>query len=135
MSGMKNLDKLLKGMSPVRENKEYVFCSVSESKLRKLQVQKVHVLLVYREKEGITLILEKKVADKNSLKYSGVWTCITLTIHSDLEAVGFLARITEQLANANISVNAVSAYYHDHLFVPKNKSNRAMEILKRLSKK
>jgi hypothetical protein len=54
---------------------------------------------------------------------------ITLTIHSDLQAVGFLAPIMTRLAEAGISVNPVSAFYHDHLFVPWDKRNEAMEIL------
>ena len=58
---------------------------------------------------------------------------ITLTIHSDLSAVGFLARITDKLAKAGISVNVCSGYYHDHLFVPIEKANNAIDILKRLS--
>ena len=47
---------------------------------------------------------------------------------------GFLAKITEKLAGAKISVNAVSAYYHDHLFVSKEKAGLAMKKLKELQK-
>ena len=39
---------------------------------------------------------------------------ITLTVRSSLEAVGLLAAITARLADAGISVNAVSAFHHDH---------------------
>jgi hypothetical protein len=46
--------------------------------------------------------------------------------------VGFLAAITARLAQAGISLNAVSAYYHDHLFVPWENRERAMQILKEL---
>jgi hypothetical protein len=59
---------------------------------------------------------------------------ITLNVHSDLSAIGFLARITGALAESGISVNAVSAYYHDHLFVPINAAKRAIIILNGLSK-
>lgn len=78
--------------------------------------------------------MEKSKADSNSLPYSGSWRLITLNVHSDLAAVGFLAKITDRLAKAAISVNAVSAYYHDHLFVPLERSDEAMEILKKLSR-
>jgi YidC/Oxa1 family membrane protein insertase len=44
-------------------------------------------------------------------------------------SVGFLAPIMTRLAEAGISVNPVSAFYHDHLFVPWDKRNEAMEIL------
>ena len=59
---------------------------------------------------------------------------ITLTVHSSLEAVGFLAAIAGRLAEAGISVNAVSAYYHDHLFVPEHRADEALRLLQNMSK-
>jgi len=58
---------------------------------------------------------------------------ITLTIHSDLNAVGFLASITKKLAEKGISVNAISAFYHDHLFVPYEKRIEVIKALKELT--
>ena len=58
------------------------------------------------------------------------WAMITLSIHSDLEAVGFLAAITTVLAAIDIPVNAVSAYYHDHTFVPYEHHDDALECLR-----
>ena len=43
---------------------------------------------------------------------------ITLDVHSSLESVGFLAAVSARLAAAGIPCNAVSAFHHDHLFVP-----------------
>lgn len=130
MTGIKDINRLLKNMKPELVKGEYVFCSLPNDKLS----PKLNPLLIFKESEGITLIIEKKVADVNSIPYSEVWALITLTIHSDLTEVGFLAAITKKLAEAGISVNAVSAYYHDHLFVPINRSKEAMEILILLSK-
>jgi len=124
------LDKLLKGMNPKLASGEFVFSTLPEIQFKRLEIDP---LLVFREAEGITVVIERKTAERNSLPYSGIWKLITLTVHSDLSAVGFLARITERLAEAEISVNAVSAYYHDHLFVLMEKADRAMEILKKLS--
>ncbi len=129
MKKIKNLNELIKRMKPKLTNKEYVFCTLSEDKLKRLQLDP---LLVYKEKEGVTFIIEKKFADANLLSYSSVWKLITLTVHSDLLAVGFLARITSELAKAGISVNVVSAYYHDHLFISQERVDKAMKILKRL---
>jgi len=44
--------------------------------------------------------------------------------------VGFLAAITTMLAAKDISVNAVSAYFHDHIFVPYERREDAMECLR-----
>ncbi|TIM21889.1 MAG: ACT domain-containing protein, partial [Mesorhizobium sp.] len=57
----------------------------------------------------------------------------TLNIHSSLEAVGFLAAITTRLAAAEIGVNPVSAFYHDHLFVPVDRAEEAIDVLRRLA--
>ncbi|MCX6774133.1 MAG: ACT domain-containing protein [Candidatus Micrarchaeota archaeon] len=130
MAGIKNLDNLLKKMNPKLASGEFIFSTISGIKLKRL---KLDPLLVFKEEEGITVVIERKIAERNSLHYSGIWKLITLTVHSDLSAIGFLARITERLAEAGISVNAVSAYYHDHLFVPIEKADEAMAILKKLS--
>ena len=58
---------------------------------------------------------------------------ITLNVHSALDAVGFLAAVVSLLASAGISVNAVSAYHHDHLFVPVARADEAMRLLRKRS--
>ncbi len=114
-------------MKPEVVKGEFVFCTIIEEQFSKL---KIVPLLIFHEKEGVTLILERKSADKMKISYQNSCALITLTVHSDLAAVGFLAAITKTLAEKNISVNAVSAYYHDHLFVPYEKKEQAMKALK-----
>ena len=129
MAGIKNLDELMKEMMPVLFDTEYVFCCVPEQ----LDILRLNPLLTFREKEGTTIIIEKTTADTNKIAYSGIWKLITLSVHSDLSAVGFLAKITSSLTKAGISVDVVSAFYHDHLFVPAEKAEKAMTILAKLS--
>lgn len=131
MVGITDLKVLLKSMEPKPVKGEFVFCTVSEENFSMLRATP---LLLFREEEGITLILEREIADANSLPYSHVWGLITLTVHSDLTAVGFLAAITNKLTGAGISVNVVSAYYHDHLFIPIERVDEAMQLLKELSR-
>jgi hypothetical protein len=118
-------------MEPKHVLGEYVYCTIDES----LEVLQNTPLLVFREGEGVTVVLLRAVADANHLEYETIWGLITLTVHSDLSAVGFLAEVTHHLAQAGVSVNVVSAYYHDHLFVPFSKVEKAMEILTSLSAK
>ncbi|WP_292127622.1 ACT domain-containing protein, partial [Mesorhizobium sp.] len=56
-----------------------------------------------------------------------------LDIHSSLDAVGFLAAITTRLAAAGMGVNPVSAFYHDHLFVPAERAEEALGLLRQLA--
>jgi len=129
-SGESNLDVLIKSMKPELKDGEFVFCTVGNSDYH---AGKIDVLCTFQEEEGTTLILHKSIAEANNLSYSSVWSLITCNVHSDLNAVGFLAAISEKLAQAKISVNVVSAYFHDHLFVPKEEAFRAIEVLKDLS--
>lgn len=123
MSGIKNLDVLLKEMKPELLPGEFVFCTTKDNFSEEAP-------MTFKEKEGTTLILKKEQADKLQLQYTTIWKMITLTVHSDLEAVGLLAKVTEKLAQEEIIVNVVSAYYHDHLFVLKDKAEKALEVLK-----
>ncbi|WP_353843164.1 ACT domain-containing protein, partial [Mesorhizobium sp.] len=41
--------------------------------------------------------------------------------------------ITARLAAAGMGVNPVSAFYHDHLFVPADRAEEAMELLEKLA--
>lgn len=121
-----NLQKLLATIKPELQPGEYVFASVSADDSR---IAQDAVVGWFRESEGITLILERSAAIAAGVEFSFPSRMITLTVHSSLEAVGFLALITERLAAAGISVNAFSAYYHDHLFVQPQKVDKAMHIL------
>lgn len=131
MTGEKKLKALVQSMKPKLIEAEYVFCSVPLEQVATLNVNPV---CQFQELEGTTLILTKQQAEKANLNYEFVCRMITLLVHSSLEAVGFLAAITNELAENNISVNAVSAYYHDHLFVPANKAEQVMHILTEMSK-
>jgi len=126
MSGEKDLEVLLKSMQPEYNLGDYVFCEVEE--LGNLNLDDVQMF--FKEKEAITLILKKETADHLNLEYSLIMSWITLTVHSSLEAVGLTAAFSKALSDNGISCNVVAAFYHDHIFVGKNDTERAMQILK-----
>lgn len=128
MPGETNLSVLLKSMKPILHDKEYIFCSVSHQNTSHLDP-----ICVFREDEGITLVLTRECADANHILYSSVFRMITLSVHSSLDAVGFLAAITSRLADHGISVNPISAYYHDHLFIPASRVHEVEALLQALS--
>jgi len=129
MSGETNLQRLLANMQPELHDGEFVFCSVSPKTFEQLRI---HPTGWFRESEGITLIVERRIADDEGLDYAFVSRMISLNIHSSLEAVGFLAVISSKLAGAGISMNTISAFYHDHLFIPTNKEGTVMRLLEEL---
>lgn len=125
MSGETNLAKLLKNMKPELNTGEYVYCLAPSFEA----AAALNPLFIFRENEGITVILSKEQADAERLSYPSVCAWITLTIHSSLEAVGLTAAFSKALTEANISCNVVAAYYHDHIFVPIKDAKRAMDVL------
>ena len=126
MSGITDLKTLLREMRPDLRPGDYVYCSVpaQETAWRSLEP-----LGFFREDEGLTLILEKTAADKAGLTYGPAMRCITLTVHSALEAVGLTAAVAVALTRHGISANVVAAYHHDHIFVPANDAERALVAL------
>jgi hypothetical protein len=126
MSGEKNLQLLLKSMKPEHNEGDYVFCKVDQ--LGSFNLDEVEMF--FKEKEAITLILRKEIAAKLNLEYSIAMSWITLSVHSSLEAVGLTAAFSKALSDAGISCNVVAAFYHDHIFVGKNDTEKAMQILK-----
>jgi hypothetical protein len=130
MNGEKNLEVLLKSMKPKHNVGEFVFCNTKNVE----QLDWSQVIMMFREDESITIITPKEVADKLNIEYSFVASWITLTVHSSLEAVELTAAFSKALSEEGISCNVVAAYYHDHIFVDKKDTEKAMEILNQFSK-
>jgi len=128
-TGETNLSALLKNMRPLLNKGDYVFCTVSTD----FNISGLNTICTFKEQEGMTLILEKSVADTLALTYSYVAAWITLNVHSSLEATGLTAAFSNALAKAGVSCNVVAAFYHDHIFVDKRDAQKAMEVLKVLS--
>jgi len=130
MNGETNFQILIASMQPSLHNLPYVFCSINQAVINQLPFTP---LSTFYEREGITIIITQQQASDNGLEFDLSWAWITLEIHSSLSAVGFLAVVTTRLARAGISVNPISAFFHDHLFVPWEEKERAMETLIKLS--
>ena len=130
MSGEKNLEALLKSMKPKLNVGEFVFCKTEHLD----QLNLSQIIMTFKEEESTTIIAKKEIADQLKLDYSFVASWITLTVHSSLEAVGLTAAFSKALSENDISCNVVAAYYHDHIFVDKKHTEKAMDILNAFSK-
>ncbi len=126
VSGERDLEALLRGMKPEIQDGVFVFCTIPDDQDVPAAIRPV---LMFREREGTTLVMRREEADGLGLSCQFASRLITLTVHSSLDAVGFLAAITARLASAGIGVNAVSAFHHDHLFVPEDRADEALRLL------
>jgi len=125
MSGLHHLGDILAGMIPKLQPEVFVFATFESREA----AQTLPYQMLFEEAEGITLILRQNDADRAGLSYEFPCRMITLDVHSALAAVGFMALITERLASKGISVNPVSGFYHDHLFIPEAQAEEAVDLL------
>lgn len=88
----------------------------------------------FQEREGLTLVVTAENAAACGLDYQGVFRCISLQVHSSLEAVGLTAIVSGKLAAYEISANVIAGYYHDHIFVPEQFADEALERVRNLNK-
>jgi uncharacterized protein len=127
MAGERDLDKLLASLSPRLMDDDFVFCTIKGATYG--DFADLSPLASFSEDEGLTLVLTKENADKAGFPHESLFKCITLDVHSSLEAVGLTAAVSRRLADRGISANIIAAYHHDHVFVQAEKADDAREAL------
>ncbi len=129
MSGIIELSSFLSEMNPKINEGRYVFTVVDSF----FQINFSDILATFKEGEHMTLVLKKEKADILKLTYEGVFSWVTLTVHSSLEAIELTAAVSKALTEHQISCNVIAAFYHDHIFIAEHDAKKAMELLKNLS--
>jgi|SRR5436190_23693847 len=123
----RGLATLLATLEPALHDGVYVF-----ARLPGAMPANLAPLGTFRESEGLTVIVTAEEAERHGLPvlFRAAW--ITLTVHSDLAAVGLTAAVAGALTEAGISCNVVAAAFHDHLFVPVESGPAAVAVLRDL---
>ncbi|MHB8394142.1 MAG: ACT domain-containing protein [Candidatus Dormibacteria bacterium] len=124
-----NLDVLLAELSPRRRPGQYVFVAADETK----PVADSAVLASVVEPEGLSLVMTRRDAERAGLPYDFVAGWVTLEARSALDAVGLTAAVAVALSEAGISCNILAGYHHDHLLVPYERVEEAIDTLLKLS--
>lgn len=127
-TAISSLSALLSSLEPILHEGVYVYCVVPPD----ADVSGLSPVATVRESEGLTLVLPEEGALEAGLPilFRAAW--ITLSVHSDLQAVGLTAAFSSALGQAGISCNVVAGAFHDHLFVPVEQSERALAALRAL---
>ena len=131
MSGETDLDRLVAGMAPCLQPGEFVFLTFAEAVYG--DHAELEPVASYREEEGLTLVVPRARAQAAGFGDDSPLRAISLGIHSGLEAVGLTAVIATALTEHGISANVIAGYFHDHVYVPSNRAEQALAVLRKLA--
>lgn len=123
--GERNLQTLLRSLTPWLDPIPYWFCHASPS----WQPGEAPLLARLEESEGSTVVLTAGHGAEAGLTPSFIARRIVLTVHSDLAAVGMMAAVAGGLAARGVPCNVLAGVYHDHLFVGEHDTTVAMSAI------
>lgn len=119
--------RMIAEMTPELLPGDYVFCTIGAPEDAAAPIGAA--LAIFREEEGLSLILPKDRAAAEGFETDAVMRCIRLNVHSALDGVGLTAAVAGALAGAGIACNMVAAFHHDHAFVPGDRAEEALALL------
>ncbi|MGK0276998.1 MAG: hypothetical protein ACI9N0_003397, partial [Ilumatobacter sp.] len=123
--GETDLDKMLASLQVERRPGVFTYAAVAAPTPELLAA--AHGMVT--EDEGITLILPIEAAELAGLPVDIELAWLSLTVQSSLEAVGLTAAFAATLGAHDIPCNVLAGYHHDHILVPVDKAQRAIDAL------
>jgi hypothetical protein len=126
MAGETDLGQMLATLEVQRRPGTYVYVTFPAGEAPDLHLEPAAVVA---EEEGTTLVLAVGGARAADLHFEGEWAWLSLKVHSALEGVGLTAALSTALAGAGIPANVLAGYHHDHVLVPADRADEAVEVL------
>ena len=84
----------------------------------------------------ITVIIEEsKIKKEDIIEIEKNWKLITFDAILEFDLVGFIAKISTELANQGISIFVLSSYFTDHILVKNYNLDKSIEVLNKLGMK
>jgi hypothetical protein len=121
---------MISGMTPVLKSGDFVFVTTHDPAL--IAELTPDAVSTFREEEGLSMLVPVASATASAQNADMPMRCITLNVFSSLEGVGLTAAVATALGDHNIPCNMIAAYHHDHVFVPSELAERALDVLKSL---
>jgi len=84
---------------------------------------------VVTEDDLTTLVLPVEAAERAGLPVELEMAWLSLTVQSSLEAVGLTAAFSATLGKAGIPCNVLAGFHHDHILVPVDRAQQAIDVL------
>ena len=120
---IRDLERLLASMEPVLWPGEYGYACVDDLPAG------VAIFATVAEEEGMTLVALAADLAAAGIAHQSGWARISLTVNSDLAAVGLTAAIAGVLAEKGISANVIAGFHHDHFFVQVGRAEEAVAAM------
>jgi hypothetical protein len=125
-----DLDELLRSLEPRLNPGVYVFVSLPAGQ----PFEPATAVAFIRETAGVSVVMDAAAAAAAGFTVAQTYAWISLSVHSDLQAIGLTAALARVLAAARIGCNVVAGARHDHLFVPAQQAQAAMLELRSLQR-
>ena len=127
-----DLSKLLGTLSVIRRGGVWRFETIDKDEASWAELVSLRdvrtIAMLFQETEGLTVI----TSAEDGTPQDNRWVWLELSVYSDLQAVGFLAKVAAALTEAEVPCNAIAAYHHDHIFVPEGKADAAISAIEAL---
>ena len=115
--------EMIRGMTPRLVEGRFVFVTLKAGQSRPDNFGATML-----EDEGVSVIVPAGATDEHVMRQ------ITLDVHSALDGVGLTAAVSAALADHGIPANVVAGHHHDHIFVPEEQADLAVDVLRTASK-
>jgi hypothetical protein len=123
---IRDLPTLLRKLDPILQPGVFAFATLAAGEAPDPGA----MLAAVREPEGWSVL--RAVDAPASPTSAALFRWITLSVPSDLNAVGLTAAVAQALADAGIACNVIAGHHHDHLLVPAAAAAKAMAVLQAL---
>jgi len=127
------LDAVLAALQPISNDTEYVFVTSPQP-----LTQVIPTAMIREGTEGLeTFSYVLDVETARAAGISGEFRCrrIDPGIDTNLAGVGIMAQLAGALAREDIPMNPIAGYFRDHLFVPVERTNDALEALRGVARR
>ena len=131
MKPISDLGTLLKSLQPELNSGTFAFATLPSGRTLSL----IDVVALVQEPGGTSVVVSSADLSRLGLKSDFLCAWITLTVNSDLQAVGLTAAFSTALGSAGISCNVVAGTKHDHIFVPVSQATAAIKVLHALQER
>lgn len=130
MPGETDLAKLLASLDPQLDPREFGYAILPHGTPLP---PRFNPLGLFHEDEGLTVIAAAADLAASGIPALTGLARLTMMVQSSLEAVGMTAAMATALTRAGISANVIAAYHHDHIFVPWDRREEAVAVLRALA--